>query len=213
MFVRNTSNSSPAMKGCWQNSYDIIIFASTSLRAFAPAAKADCTRRLYATSKEKAGYIAMSRLKKTIFVAVGFIFVGIGAVGIVLPLLPTTPFLLLATILFSKSNDRFRQWLLRNRVFGPYLAHYESGAGVPKPLKIKTIAFLWPSLAISGILINAVWAWFLLAIVGICVTTHVLTIKKRSRPNKTFKSSGGDGTLAGEPWLNRRNHFVKKGEE
>ena len=135
----------------------------------------------------------MPRFKKIIFITAGFIFVGIGAVGIVLPLLPTTPFLVLAAILFSKSNDRFHKWLLRNRVFGPYLAHYESGTGIPKSLKIKTIVFLWPSLAISAILINAVWAWFLLAIVGICVTTHVLMIKRKGvRPDKKAQSSGGD---------------------
>ena len=131
------------------------------------------------------------RLKKIIFVAAGSICVGLGAIGIVLPLLPTTPFLLLAAILFSKSNDRFHKWLLKNRVFGPYLAHYESGAGVPTPLKIKTIVFLWPSLAVSAFMINAVWAWILLAIVGICVTTHVVTIKgKKARSITTSNYEG-----------------------
>ena len=135
------------------------------------------------------------KLKKIIFITAGFIFVGLGAVGIVLPLLPTTPFLVLAAILFSKSNEKFHKWLLKNRVFGPYLAHYESGTGIPKSLKIKTIVFLWPSLAISAVLINAVWAWFLLAIVGICVTTHVLTIKKKKdRPDNKSQTSGGDGS-------------------
>ena len=136
-----------------------------------------------------------SRFKKIIFIAAGFIFVVIGAIGIVLPLLPTTPFLVLAAMLFSKSNDRFHKWLLQNRIFGPYVAHYESGTGIPKSLKIKTIVFLWPSLAISAILINAVWAWILLAIVGICVTTHVVTIKRKmNRPSKKAQSRGGVGS-------------------
>ena len=105
--------------------------------------------------------------------------VGLGAIGIVLPLLPTTPFLVFAAILFSKSSDRCHKWLLGNRVFGPYIAHYESGTGVAKSLKIRTIAVLWPSLAVSAFFIGAIWAWILLAIVGMCVTVHVLMIKSR----------------------------------
>ena len=118
----------------------------------------------------------MTKLKKIILIAAGFVFVGLGALGIFLPLLPTTPFLVLAAFLFSKTSEKFHKWLLANRVFGPYLAHYESGTGVPKSLKIKTIALLWPSLLISGIIINAFWAWVLLAVVGTCVTTHVVMI-------------------------------------
>ena len=124
------------------------------------------------------------KLKKIIFIAAGFVFVGLGAIGIFLPLLPTTPFLVLAAFLFSKTSEKFHKWLLGIRMFGPYLAHYESGTGVPKSLKIKTIALLWPSLAISAIIISAVWAWILLAVVGMCVTAHVVTIGSKKPRDK-----------------------------
>ena len=121
----------------------------------------------------------MSNIKRTTLIALGFVFIGLGAIGIVMPLLPTTPFLILAAILFSKSSERFHKWLLRNRVFGPYLRHYEMGTGIPKSLKIRTIALLWPSLAISAFLVNSPWAWILLAVVGVCVTTHVVMIRSK----------------------------------
>jgi uncharacterized membrane protein YbaN (DUF454 family) len=119
------------------------------------------------------------RLKKIIFVTAGFVLVGLGAVGIVLPLLPTTPLLILAVILFSKSNDRFRKWPLQSPVFGPYLMHYELGTGVSKSLKIRTIVILWLGLIISAFLVNIIWVRILLAIVGICVTIHILMIKNK----------------------------------
>ena len=121
--------------------------------------------------------IARSKLKRTTLVALGFVFVGIGAVGIVMPLLPTTPFLVLAAMLFSKSSERFHKWLLRNRVFGTYLRHYELGTRIPKSLKIRTIALLWTSLAISAFLVDS--PRILLAIVGACVTAHVVMIRSR----------------------------------
>ena len=123
--------------------------------------------------------IERSKFKKIVFVALGFVLVGIGAVGIVMPLLPTTPFLVLAAILFSKSSERFHKWLLRNRVFGPYIRHYELGTGIPKSLKIRTIALLWPSLAITAFLVDSLWARILLVIVGVCVTTHVVMIRSK----------------------------------
>ena len=100
-----------------------------------------------------------------------------GAIGIVMPLVPTTPFLVLAAMLFSKSSEKFHKWLLRNRVFGPYIRHYELGTGIPKSLKIRTIALLWPSLAVSAFLVDSIWARILLAVVGVCVTAHVVMIR------------------------------------
>jgi uncharacterized membrane protein YbaN (DUF454 family) len=120
-------------------------------------------------------------LKKIIFAAAGFVLVGIGAVGVVLPLLPTTPFLILAAILFSKSNDRLQKWLLQNRVFGPYFRHYELGTGVSRSLKIRTIVVLWLGLIISAFIKNIIWVWIVLAIVGICVTAHILMIMDKQK--------------------------------
>ncbi|MCL2375785.1 MAG: YbaN family protein [Defluviitaleaceae bacterium] len=125
------------------------------------------------------GQIKSTKLKKLIFIALGFFFVGLGAIGIIMPLLPTTPFMLLAAILFSKSSQRFHKWLLKNRLFGPYIRHYENGTGVPRSLKIRTLIFLWVGLISSAILLNTPWVYFLLLAVGIGVTTHIVLIKRR----------------------------------
>ena len=124
--------------------------------------------------------IKSAKIKKAAFIAAGFIFVGIGAIGMFVPLLPTTPFMLLAAMLFSRSNERFHVWLLKNRLFGPYIMHYEQGTGVPKSLKIRTLIFLWAGLVTSAILLNIAWVYALLLAVGVGVTTHILTIKKKS---------------------------------
>ena len=129
-----------------------------------------------------------SRIKRPIFVGLGFLLVGIGALGRFVPLLPTTPFLLLAAILFSKSSQRFHTWLLNNRTLGPYINHYENGGGVPKKVKIKIIIFLWLSLAVSGLMSIYVFhmpsfARGILALVGIIVSTHIIMIRPKKKKN------------------------------
>lgn len=70
--------------------------------------------------------------------ALGFLFVGLAAAGVVLPLLPTTPLLLVAAACFAKSSERWHQWLLNNRMFGPILRDWEERRCIP--LKSKIIA-------------------------------------------------------------------------
>ena len=118
-------------------------------------------------------------LKNLILMILGFILLGLGVVGVVIPVLPTTPFVLLAAVCFYASNKRIAAWLQRSRIFGPYIENYRTKQGVKLPLKITSIAFLWTGLIISMVIVQKTWVYIVLGIVGVCVTIHLLLIKTK----------------------------------
>ena len=120
-----------------------------------------------------------------ILVATGIILVGLGTLGILLPLLPTTPFFLLAALCFAKSSKRFYCWLLNNRWFGSYIKNYREGKGVPLRVKATTIALLWVTILFSAIFVLSIlFVRIILIIIAIAVTLHIMLIRPgKSRVN------------------------------
>ena len=112
----------------------------------------------------------------------GFLFLCLGAVGVVLPVMPTTPFVILAALCFSAGNKKFHERLCRNRVFGPYIENYRNKQGISITLKVCSIALLWTGLAVSMVAMRTVWGFVLLGAVGVGVTIHILTIKTAPPP-------------------------------
>lgn len=112
-----------------------------------------------------------------LFIGLGSIFVGLGFLGLFLPLLPTTPFLLLAAACYARGSDRFYQWLMQHRIFGEILRHYQSGQGIPRKARNRTILILWVTLGLSAWLVQdrVVLLGVLLA-VGIGVTTYLMRL-------------------------------------
>lgn len=82
-------------------------------------------------------------------IILGWMFVGIGFVGIFLPILPTTPFLLLAAACFSRSSERFHQWLITNRFFGPIIKDWEENRAMEKNVKIRALILVAITFGIS----------------------------------------------------------------
>ncbi len=78
----------------------------------------------------------------------GWVFVGLAALGVVLPLLPTTPFLLVAAACFARSSPRFYEWLLRNRVFGPLIRNWRETRSIP--LRVKEVSIVMIALVGGG---------------------------------------------------------------
>lgn len=118
-----------------------------------------------------------------LLIAAGTFFLGLGLVGIFIPVLPTTPFLLLAAACFARSSKRFYKWLLKNKWFGSYIKNYREGRGIPMNVKLVTISVLWITILISVFLvIQDLWLELLLLLIASAVTIHILTIK-------TFKKS------------------------
>lgn len=122
--------------------------------------------------------------KKQLYIALGLLFTSLGMIGVFVPLLPTTPFLLLAIWFFVRSSKRYLKWMLRNRYLSPYIYGYMSNKGMPKSVKIRTLIILWGTIFVSAFLINHnIYISLLLIIIAIFVTVHILYIKTRKNEN------------------------------
>lgn len=132
----------------------------------------------------------MNKIVKYLLIIGGTLCVGLGVVGIFLPILPTTPFLLLAAVLYARSSERFLHWLLTNRWFGAYIKNYRAGNGIPRREKILTISLLWATIIFSILfVVTSVWVKALLAVIAISVTIHLLQIKT-FKPETVITSNG-----------------------
>lgn len=103
--------------------------------------------RFNMTSFEKKG----QKVAKALWLIAGLICVCLGTIGMALPILPTTPFLLAAAACFCKSSTKMYNWLLNNKWFGDYIRNYKEGKGLPIKTKIIALTVLWTTLSISAI--------------------------------------------------------------
>ncbi|KXK06568.1 MAG: Inner membrane protein YbaN [Acidobacteria bacterium OLB17] len=117
-------------------------------------------------------------VRKALLIFLGTVCVGLGVLGMFLPLMPTTVFLLLAAYCYSKSSDRFHTWLLTNRWLGKYITTYKSGQGITVRQKCTTLLTLWASISISIWFVGGkFWVTLILLAVAIGVTIHILWLK------------------------------------
>jgi uncharacterized membrane protein YbaN (DUF454 family) len=116
-------------------------------------------------------------IKKAFLIFVGTLSVGLGVLGMFLPLLPTTVFLLLGAYCYSHSSERFHDWLLNNRLCGEYIRNYTSGRGITVRQKVSTLATLWASIGFSTWYVSGA-LWFNLMMLAIAggVSLHILRL-------------------------------------
>jgi len=119
------------------------------------------------------------KLKQWCLNGIGIVCLALGAIGIVLPVLPTTPFVIVAALCFSAGSPHLAAWLEQNRYFGPYIEHYRNKTGVPLRQKIGGILFLWMMLGISMTIVQKSFVILTLCMVGILVTLHLVLLKTR----------------------------------
>jgi len=106
-------------------------------------------KKTFAANLKKKG----QRIVRTIWLIAGTICVVLGAIGIVLPILPTTPFLLAAAACYYKSSPRMHKWLLTNKWFGEYIRNYQEGKGLTIKTKIMALTVLWITIGLSLLLV------------------------------------------------------------
>jgi uncharacterized membrane protein YbaN (DUF454 family) len=85
-------------------------------------------------------------IKRRFLILAGTILTSLGIIGIFIPILPTTPFLLLAAACYMRNSERFYKWLINNRIFGTYVRNYIEGRGMPIRIKVFTIILLWATI-------------------------------------------------------------------
>ena len=131
---------------------------------------------------------------RTLWLTLGFLFVGLGLIGVILPGLPTTPFLLLAAACFSKSSLRFYNMLLDNRWFGQGIRDYRNGLGVPMRIKIVAIAMMWIFVSVAVFVLipeDQLLYRIVVGVAGLVGTVYVARLKTRRPPSKSARVGEG----------------------
>ncbi|MEA4893107.1 MAG: YbaN family protein [Peptococcaceae bacterium] len=116
-------------------------------------------------------------IKNILLLGAGFLLLGMGAVGVLLPVWPTTPFVLAAAGCFA-SHPKLHQRMMRLPFFSEYIRNYQEKRGLPKKTVAVSLVFLWGMLLISALCIRKPWVLCILALVGAGVTVHILWISK-----------------------------------
>jgi uncharacterized membrane protein YbaN (DUF454 family) len=120
------------------------------------------------------------QVKRGAWIALGTMMVGIGGVGVVIPVLPTTPFLLVAAFCYARGSKRLHDQLLNSRYLGAYIRAYERKEDLGWEGVAATLAILWAGMLVSLVLIDSLMVQAVLLIIGVLVTAHVLSLRKRA---------------------------------
>jgi len=115
---------------------------------------------------------------RILLVIAGTFCVGLGIVGIFVPVLPTTPFLLLAAACYARSSQRFYSWLLNNKWFGSYIRNYLERKGITLRVKVITLTLLWITIGASAAFaVETLALKLILVIIAIGVSIHILSLR------------------------------------
>lgn len=127
-------------------------------------------------------------IKSKILIFFGSFFLIIGIIGIFIPILPTTPFLLLSAACYARGSEKFYNWLINNKWLGEYIKNYQKGRGIPLNIKILAISLLWITIVFSTIVVVSNYLiQIILIIIAIAVTIHILTIKTMKKEIRKIK--------------------------
>lgn len=119
----------------------------------------------------------ISTAGKVIYIILGTLLTTLGVLGVFLPILPTTPFLLLAAFFYLRSSKKLYDKLIHHKILGKYIYNYLTYRAVPKSAKVLSIIMLWLTISISIILVQPIWLKALLALIAVTVTVHLLRLK------------------------------------
>ncbi len=127
------------------------------------------------------------RIRIILLTILGGLFLLVGVIGIFLPILPTTPFVMLGTGCLA-GTPKLQAQILRIPFFREYIENYKGRKGLPRRTVVKSLLFLWGMLILSMILTGKLWLILLLIFIGICVTIHILVIAKPKQEINSTKN-------------------------
>lgn len=123
------------------------------------------------------------KFKRIALLAAGSVLFAVGAVGLALPVIPTTPFAIASAACFSLSSPKIYAKLASMRFFGDYISNYRNKTGVPLNTKLFSILTLWTLLTVSAVIVNKLYLYIILSAVGTAVTAHISMLKTK-KPQK-----------------------------
>ena len=123
----------------------------------------------------------MENLKKKIYICVGFLAVGLGIIGVFLPVIPTVPFLLVALFCFERSSKKYHDMILNNKYFGKVLRDYYEGRGLTTSVKMKAVLFLSCGMGFSVYRAHNLYLRIMLVLIWAGVALHIILLKTKPK--------------------------------
>jgi uncharacterized membrane protein YbaN (DUF454 family) len=119
----------------------------------------------------------LSSIQKGLFILVGTVSLILGFIGIFVPVLPTTPLILLAAACYLRGSKKLHRWITNNERFGPMIRDYQSGKGLKKSTKIKAISLMWIMILTSAyFFVESIIAQAAMILTSIAVTIYLLRL-------------------------------------
>ena len=123
----------------------------------------------------------MKNLKKKIYICVGLLALGLGIIGVFLPVMPTVPFLLVALFCFERSSKKYHDMILNNKYFGKVLRDYYEGKGLTTSVKIKAVLFLSCGMGFSVYRVHNLYLRIMLVLIWAGVALHIILLKTKPK--------------------------------
>lgn len=116
-------------------------------------------------------------MKRIIFIILGISCVVLGTIGIILPILPTTPLFLSAAWFFARSSSKFHRWLLYHPVMGEYIRDYVEKKGIKRKVRARAITILWASMILTMLIVQRPLVVGILSTIGALVTVYIFSLR------------------------------------
>ena len=121
--------------------------------------------------------------------AIGLIFLGLAGIGVILPLMPATCFLLVAAACFARSSPRLYHWMHHNRVFGRLLRDYRDHRIIPMHIKVTSVVVLWVTMGFTLVLVPNWIVRLIVIAIGATITAHVVSVRHRAAPEPSLAAT------------------------
>ena len=120
----------------------------------------------------------MNEIKRVFLLCTGFFFVALGILGALLPVVPSLPFFIIASVCFSKSSQKFHAMLMDNRLIGPHIRNYHENNGNKRKVKVILVVSQWAGIITSSIFfVHNLPGRVLMGLIGIAATIYLLSLK------------------------------------